>query len=120
MTPEIEKNWKQVLEKLNTQFGKDIDLQAILFLIGVQELGKGYQQFSKTQKVDIMHIAICTLLEQYDYYLYEGKDADNWPHWSLNEKLPPLEPYLQEQLIQQAIINYFEKQESLEINLLNQ
>lgn len=113
MDSEIEKNWEIILKELRELFGEDIDVQAVLFLIGVQELGKGHQQFSKSQKIDIMHIAICTLLAFYGYYEYEGKDEDGWPHWRLNEKLPPLEAELQSHLIKQAIINYFHKPETI-------
>lgn len=112
MNNETETNWELIVKRLGDVFGEDIDLQAILFLIGVQELGKGYQEFSKSQKIDVMHIAICTLLESYDYYEYEGRDEDGWPHWKLNEQLPPLEAELQSQLIKQAIVNYFQKQEN--------
>lgn len=109
MNPETERAWKSVLQKLRIMFGEDVDLQSILFLIGVQELGKGYRQFSKSEKIDVMHIAICTLLENYGYYKYEGRDEEGWPHWKLNETLPPLEAELQLELMKQAIIDYFKK-----------
>jgi hypothetical protein len=34
-------------------------------------------------------------------------DEEGWPHWSVNEKLPPLKPGQQQQLVKQAIIDYF-------------
>jgi hypothetical protein len=40
MNKELEEQFKEVTKKLATQFGEDIDLQAMLFLIGLQELGK--------------------------------------------------------------------------------
>ncbi len=107
MDLELEKNFELVSKKLATQFGDDIDLQAILFLIGVQELGKGKIKLSKNEKLDVMHIAICTLLTPYGYYKYEGLDKDGWPHWEVNEKLPPLKPSQQQLLMKQAIIDYF-------------
>lgn len=107
MENELNKNWEQVLIKLEKQFGEEMDLQAILFLIGVQELGKGYRKFSKDEKVDVMHVAICTLLEPYGYYEYEGLDKEGWPHWKRNDKLPALTPQQQTSLMQEAIIDYF-------------
>jgi hypothetical protein len=103
MNPEFQ----DVLKSLSPQFGDDIDVQAILFLIGVQELGKGKIKLSKNEKLDIMHIAICTLLSPYGYYEYKGVDEEGWPHWQVNEKLPPLKPMQQEILIKDAIIEYF-------------
>jgi hypothetical protein len=99
--------FQDVLKSLSPQFGDDIDVQAILFLIGIQELGKGKIKLSKNEKLDIMHIAICTLLSPYGYYEYKGIDEEGWPHWQVNEKLPPLKPMQQEILIKEAIVEYF-------------
>ncbi|HRG37139.1 MAG TPA: hypothetical protein PK289_01295 [Bacteroidia bacterium] len=99
--------FQDVLKTLSPQFGEDIDVQAILFLIGVQELGKGKVKLSKNEKLDIMHIAICTLLSPYGFYEYKGIDEEGWPHWQVNEKLPPLKPLQQETLIKEAIVEYF-------------
>lgn len=108
---EVEQQFRKVLESLAPQFGNDIDEQVVLFLIGVQELGKGNIKLSKSQKLDVMHIAICTLLTPFGYYEYEGLDKDGWPHWKVNEKLPPLKPLQQQFLIRQAIIDYFKANE---------
>jgi hypothetical protein len=99
--------FQDVLKSLAPQFGEDIDVQAILFLIGLQELGQGKIKLSKNEKLDVMHIAICTLLSPYGYYEYKGVDEEGWPHWQVNEKLPPLKPMQQEILIKEAIVEYF-------------
>lgn len=109
MDPEFEQEWQRTVKQLSTQFGEDIDLKAILFLIGVQELGKGGKEFSKQEKTELMHIAVCSLLESYGYYEFEGKDEQGWPHWKSTEKLPSLKPMEQERLIKQAIVLYFQK-----------
>lgn len=110
---ELDVDYEKVLNALAPQFGDDLDEQAILFLIGVQELGKGKKKFSKNEKLDVMHIAICTLLTPYGYYEYEGLDKDGWPHWKVNEKLPPLKPAQQQLLMKQAIVEYFKANELL-------
>jgi hypothetical protein len=107
MDNDIDKDWDKVVARLEKQFGEELDMQGILFLVGVQELGQGYRKFKKDEKLNVMHIAICTLLEPYGYYIFEGADADGWPHWKLNEKLPPLKPVQQGVLMKQAIIDYF-------------
>jgi hypothetical protein len=111
---EIDIEFEKVMKSLAAQFGGDIDEQAILFLIGVQELGKGKVKLKKDEKLDVMHIAICTLLAPYGYYEYEGLDKDGWPHWKVNEKLPPLKPVQQQLLIRQAIVEYFRSNELME------
>lgn len=111
---EVDKEFEKVIARLANQFGDDLDEQAMLFLIGVQELGKGSIKLNKNQKLDVMHIAICTLLTPYGYYEYEGLDKDGWPHWKVNEKLPPLKPAQQQLLMKQAIVEYFKVNELLE------
>ena len=103
----LEQKWQDVCKRLSLQFDQDLDLQGILFLIGVQELGKGYKVFAKDQKLELMHIAVCTLLASFGYYEFAGRDEQGWPHWKLNEKLPPLKPMQQEILVKEAIIEYF-------------
>ncbi len=111
MEKDIEHEFSKIAKQLSDQFGEGLDIQSILFLIGVQELGKGRMEFSKNEKLDVMHIAICTLLSPYGYYEYEGKDADGWPHWKVNEKLPALKSDQQQQIMKQAIVEYFNKSE---------
>lgn len=104
----LELRYQNLTKQLEEAFGEGMDMQVLLFLIGVEELGKGYQKFSKQQKTDLMHIAICTVLEPYGYYEFEGKDPDGWPHFKLNRELPALEEKDQQALMKEAIVEYFE------------
>ena len=108
---ESKEKWNNLVAFVSKEFGdgEKLDLQAILFLIGIQELGKGYREFSKEEKMDLLHIAICKLLSNYGYYELEGRDKDGWPHYKSNEKLPPLKPGEQTILMKEAAILYFEK-----------
>ncbi len=114
MDTEFEESWNRLVAKLSEPYGEPLDVQAILFLIGVQELGHGYRKFTKDQKLDVMHIAICTLLSQYGYYEIEGLDKDGWPHWKATDKLPHLKPLQQNHLMRQAIVEYFKKNELID------
>lgn len=98
--------WWEAKKFYEEKFGEDQDVDSILFLIGIQELGKGFKKFSKDEKLDIMHIAVCTLLEPYGYYTFEGEDEEGWPHFSRNTKLPYLKGMEQEKLIKEAIVTY--------------
>lgn len=103
--------WTILTETLAEKFGMEPDLHNIIFLVGVQELGMGYKKFKKDEKVNVMHIAICTLLEPYGYYEFEGRDADGWPHFKTKEQLPFLKPAEQNNLMIKAVIEYFKKNE---------
>ena len=116
MDPELEKQWQEICRKLSLQFDQDLDLQGILFLIGVQELGKGFKIFGKDEKLELMHIAVCKLLSSFGYYEFAGRDEQGWPHWNLNEKLPPLKPLQQELLVKEAIVEYFKGEDVLNLN----
>jgi hypothetical protein len=109
--PELKEKWENLVTFVSKEFGngEKLDIQAILFLIGIQELGKGYRAFSKEEKTDLLHIAICRLLSNYEYYKFEGRDKDGWPHYQTNEKLPPLKPGEQTILMKEAAILYFEE-----------
>ncbi len=106
----LKDKWKLVVEKLSAQFseGDALNLDAIIYLIGVQELGQGQRNFKKDEKVNLMHISICKLLEPYGYYEFDFFDTDGWPHYKATEKLPNLKPGEQSVLIKGAVVNYFE------------
>ena len=109
MNFELEKRWRDIVKKVSENFGEDLDLQAILFLIGVQELNLGYQKLNKQKKVEVMHVAICALLEPAGYYRFLGRDKDGWPHYENVKKMPQLNEKEQEEMMKEAIIDYFER-----------
>ena len=105
----FEKRWRDLVTALSNRFdaGK-LDLNGILFLIGVQELGQHARDFKKDEKVALMHIAICVVLLPFGYYEELGRDADGWPHFERVKDLPPLGPDEQERLMKEAELAYFE------------
>jgi hypothetical protein len=108
---EQEKSWASLLTALEKLIGKKPkDLNAVLFLIGVQELGQGRKYFEKEEKQDLMHIGICKVLSLSGYYELEGLDKDGWPHWKLVKKLPHFDLLEQEKLLKMLVIEYFEKE----------
>lgn len=106
---ELKTRWETVVKKLSNQFadGDTLDLDAIIYLIGVQELGQLHRKFKKDEKLNLMHIAICRLLEPYGYYEFEYFDDDGWPHYITKEELPNLKAGEQSVLMKEAIVNYF-------------
>ncbi|MBQ0907630.1 hypothetical protein KBJ98_02815 [Flavobacterium sp. F-328] len=110
---QLKERWEQLVKILSDQFsqGEDLDLDAIIYLIGVQELGKVHQEFKKDEKVNLMHIAICRLLEPYGFYEFDFFDKDGWPHYTVKEELPPLKAGEQSVLMKEAIVNYFLERE---------
>lgn len=114
MTLEIKENkeiWSNLVRFLEQTTGKKPkDLNGVLFLIGVQELGKGNLRFDKEQKQDLMHIAICKILSLGGYYQLEGKDAEGWPHWKQVGDIPQIDLFSQENLLKHYVIRYFKEE----------
>ena len=105
------KKWSQLMALIEQNFGRrPKDLNGVLFLIGVQELGQGQRVFSKEEKQDLMHIAICKVLSPEGYYELDGTDKDGWPHWKLIRKLPRFDLLEQEQLLKLCVLEYFAKE----------
>ena len=113
---QLKERWEQLVNILSNQFsqGEDLDLDAIIYLIGVQELGKIHQAFKKDEKLNLMHIAICRLLEPYGFYEFDFVDEDGWPHYKVKEELPPLKAGEQSVLMKEAIVNYFIEKELID------
>ena len=107
---DFEQRFETAMKRLEVRFEQPIDLQAALFLIGVNELGQGPRKLNKDKKLDVMHIAVCCLLEPYGYYSFDGLDKQGWPHYTLNERIPMLSGKEQEQMMKEAIIKYIDYQ----------
>lgn len=105
----LKQRWQLVVTKLSQQFadGDTLDLDAIIYLVGLQELQQPQRQFTKDQKLELMHIAICRLLEPYGYYEFGYIDEEGWPHYKVIEQLPFLKAGEQSILMKEAIVNYF-------------
>lgn len=106
---QLKQRWELLVEKLSAQFsdGDPLELDSIIYLVGVQELGQLHKAFKKDEKINLMHIAICKLLEPYGYYRFDHYDTDGWPHYEVLENLPPLKAGEQSVLMKEALVNYF-------------
>lgn len=110
---QLKQQWEEIVTLLSNRFadGDTLDLDAIIYIIGLQEFGKFQRRFKKDEKLDLMHIAICRLLEPYGYYEFDYQDEDGWPHYKVKEQLPPLKAGEQSVLMKEAIVQYFIEKE---------
>ena len=104
---DLQLRWWKLEEKLMEKFGKKPDMEAILFLIGIQEFGNIKKKFTKEQKQDLMHVAVCSLLSQSGYYKLEGYDDEAWPHFLQLKELPQYDMIEQENFIKDHVLLYF-------------
>ncbi len=110
---QLKERWDYLVEKLSEKFsdGDPLELDAIIYLVGVQELGQYHRKYKKDDKLDLMHIAICRLLEPYGFYEFSFFDEDGWPHYNTKTELPNLKPGEQSVLMKEAIVQYFIEKE---------
>ena len=98
MNFELESKWRKTIQKISKNFDEQLDIQAILFLIGLQELNIDIEILTKDQKIEVIHVGLCTILSPYVYYTKMGVDNDGWPHFENVKKLPNVEQNHQEQI----------------------
>ncbi|MDB5251512.1 MAG: hypothetical protein JWP27_681 [Flaviaesturariibacter sp.] len=110
---DLQIRWWKLEQVLVERFGKKPDVESILYLIGIQELGDIRKKFSKEQKQDLMHIAVCTILSASGYYEMTGVDADGWPHFHQLKAMPDMPPIVQENFLKDHILLYFQNHELL-------
>jgi hypothetical protein len=108
---DLQSRWWNLEAKLVERFGKKPDVETVLFLIGIQELGDVSAKFTKEQKQDLMHVAVCTVLMPSGYYEMEGVDEDGWPHFKQLKAMPELNPFEQEAFLKDHILLYFQNNE---------
>lgn len=106
---DIQVRWLKLRIMLKEKYGIKPEMDGILFLIGVQELGTGKQEYTKEQKQDLMHIAVCTILAPSGYYALEGYDDEGWPHFTQLKALPEYNMIEQENFLRDHVLMYFEQ-----------
>jgi len=100
--------WIKLLLQLQKDVVDDLDLKGVLFLIGVQELQMGIKDFTKEEKQDILHLAVCKLLARYGYFKFKKVDNDGWPHWEEINPIKTTSSKQQDILLKEAILDYFD------------
>lgn len=104
---DLQARWWALEEKFLHRFGKKPDVEAVLFLIGLQEVRNLKKKFSKEQKQDLMHVAVCTVLMNSGYYEIENYDSEGWPHFKQLKALPSFNLMEQENFLKDHILFYF-------------
>jgi hypothetical protein len=108
---ELDFKWLEARNRVQNILALDglPDLQSVLFLIGIQELGQVKDDYTKEEKQDLIHIATCRLLSYDGFYEFEGIDTDGWPHWRLLQVLPKRELKEQERYLKIQVIRYLDE-----------
>ena len=104
--------WEAFLQMLEKQWGLKPSIEALLLLIGLQETGELNKRLSKDQKLRLIDIGMCVLLERTGYMQRsEEKDAWGYPKFRSIKPFPYKDTYQQQQWIQENILRYFQQQD---------
>lgn len=113
---ELDFEWLRVQHIVKDSMQRDTlpDLNTVLFLIGIQELGRWKKKFTKEEKQDLMHVAVCRLLSYEGYFVFVGRDEDGWPHYRQALEMPQQDTMQQERMLRINAVRYFKAQETEE------
>ena len=103
----FEKDWIKLERLMEERFGEPPDLTTMIFTVGLQECGQGFKPFKKDEKLEVMHVGVCTLLEPLGFYKALGTDEDGWPHFERIAEIPTVSKEEQELLMKRALVEYF-------------
>lgn len=110
MDANLMQNWQLLSKKLSQQFKVEVDVVFVLFLIGIQETGKGFENFTKDEKFELIYIGNCKALSYMGYYKQIGVSREQWPIWKNLKPLPEMDDTTKELLLKEGIISYFREQ----------
>ena len=103
--------WQRLQGQLGPRFGEDeLKLEAILFLIGIQSTGRGYEpELEKETKQDLIMEGTYCAFETLDLYERIGADEEGRWIWERTPTpLPKLDVEDQEKLLRLAVLRYFD------------
>ncbi len=104
----IQAQFKELQTRLKEQFKRQPSLDAILFIIGMNAIGKGNIAYDREEKMNLLHVAHCTVFALSGYYELERTDDDGWPHFKALKQYPAMELMEQELFLKEHILKYFE------------
>ncbi len=102
-------NWKNLCERLSGMFGIDVDLNGVLFLVGIRERGLTFQKFTKEEKINLINLGSCTLYQEMGLVEISGEDAEGWPLFQQKSLAPVIAEELKQKTLQDCAISYFKK-----------
>jgi len=100
-------SWSSLTAFLSTSYSIEPDLLSVLFLIGIQESGKGFRDYDQDEKTDLVKLGKFTLLSRAGFYKrmeVPGKEPFFIP---LPDKEPPSLPEELDRFLKEECLRYF-------------
>ncbi len=108
---ELNFKWLRLQHFIRDKFKMEVlpNIDTVLFLTGIQKLGKIQDDYSKEDKLSITTLGMCEILKQEGYFEETGIDDEGWPVW---KELKPFEPESDikgQEILKINAIDYFER-----------
>lgn len=104
----LERRWQALISDVSERFGRTPDVDAMLFLIGVQSVGRGYEpDLPKERKQSLIMEGSYLAFETLGVYSRVGMERNGFWIWEKSFDLPKLSVENQEKLLRIGILNYF-------------
>lgn len=103
--------WERIERFVASRFGRDTSIEAILFLIGIQSRGCGYEpEMEKEKKQDTIMEGTYCAFEKLGLYERIGLDENGFWLWERSvDSIPKLPLDDQEKLLKLGIVLYFDE-----------
>jgi hypothetical protein len=102
-------NWTELCDHLGNQFDIDVDLNGVLFLVGIRERGLTLQPFSKEEKMSLINLGACTLYLEMGLTEITGTDEEGWPLFTQKALAPVITEDRKQKVLQDCALRYFKK-----------
>ncbi|QXD14000.1 hypothetical protein GQ464_011080 [Rhodocaloribacter litoris] len=107
---EVETRWQHLDAWMQRRFGRPATIEAVLFLIGIQAHGSGYQpDLDRDRKQSLIMEGTYCVFETLGLYERVGMNDDGFWIWERTRPLPDLDVETQEKLLRLAILRYFDE-----------
>jgi hypothetical protein len=106
---DLRRDWERVLGRLEERFDPDLTIEAVLFLIGIQSRGRGFQpDLKRESKQDLIMEGTYCVFEKLGIYERAVTDEGGTSLWNQKISLPRLPIDDQEKLLRIGIIQFFD------------
>lgn len=102
-------NWNELCGQLGKQFNIDVDLNGVLFLVGMRERGLSFQAFTKEEKMSLINLGSCTLYQEMGLVERTGTDDEGWPVFRQKALAPSIPEERKNKVLRDCALRYFAK-----------
>jgi hypothetical protein len=106
---EVQQQWLNLLNKLEERHGIKPDIDWILLQIGIRESGMPPKEFTAYEKINLLQMAVCTVLVPARYYELFWVEDSGWPHYKQLTREPEMTPLQREEFLKPYILQYAKK-----------